>query len=344
MNPLTFGKAKADLATLIRCCADDPKVLKFANKATERCLEPAYSQTGKWEGTVIRYEVCLSDDCITWPRQIQTIEAVALCGGPLPIRNEWYEFNAYGPGLIPNDSNCFCGGMLVDRGTAPGFDDIRGKASKIRVYADIAEDAGKTILIPGYDDNGQVIMTQFGGEWIEGERIAIPTNPAVPSISTKFYSSYVKGVIKPPTNGPIRLYEYDTVTVANVRALAYYEPSEEFPNYRRSRIPGLANTQCCGSTDGCSLKKVTVQAMLRFIPVARDDDFMLIQSLPALEKMVQCLLKEERDLIAEAMVYEKAAINILQNQLQRYQGDGAQLTVQVEGGAMFGSGSPLAFL
>jgi hypothetical protein len=344
MNPLTFGKAKEELGKRLKMCPDDPRVITYANKAVERCMEPAYNDTGKWDGTVVQYEVCLSSGCITWPRQVQTIEAAALCNSPLQIKNEWYQFARYGPGLISDADGCWAGNLLIDAGTAPGFDDIRGTSSKLKLYADISEDAGQYVLVPGYDNNGQRIQTLFGGEWIDGEMIPIPTNPAAPTLSSSFYSSYVKTPIKPVTNGPLRLYEYDTVSAQNVRALAYWEPTEEFPNYRRSRIPGLSKVQCCGQTDTCSLKKVTVQAMLRFIPVARDNDFMLIQSLPALEKMVMAIRKEEDDLIQEAMAYEGAAIRILNNQLSRYQGDGAQVTLQVEGGAMWGSGPVEAFL
>lgn len=327
MSLLTVAEARDRIASAANLCASDARVLSYLNRAVRRLLPK-----GKWAGTYANYQICTTNNCITWPRQIATIEAVNVCGQPITVRNSWYEFLESGPGSQTGQS----GLKLVDRGEACAFDDITQGATdrKIKVYTDVDEGAGKSIILRGYDNNGQEVRTLDSGSWIEGERVAIPTTAAVPILSTRYFSRLTR-VIKPRTSGPVRLYEYNTTTAANARALAYYEADETLPWYRRSFIPGL-NRQHSGAA--CENASVEVAAKLRYYPVANENDFLLIGNLDALEEETRALVHFDNRNMAEAFTQEKIAVGLLNEELQHYLGDGPVLMLRVAGGD-FGAGN-----
>ncbi len=313
-------------------CATDPRIVQWCNEAQQRLLTG-----GDWVGTYGRYVFCLDEGCITWPRQIATIDAVAVCDRPIQVRNEWFEFLDSGPWIqsgdsCNNDSNSpFCnryGGLqLYDRGEAVTFADIRGTNKKIKVYIDNANDAGKTILIQGYDENGQWILTDDGST--DGELVTLA---ALPVTTTHFFSS-ITGIQKQVTKGNVRLYEYDT-DEATQRAIAVYEPDETTPVYRRSIIPGLSqlsNNGCCNTDEDCTTKTVTVMAKLAFIPVVKDTDYLIISNLGAMKLAMKALQMEENNQFQDADYlmngrYDAAgkkvggAVQILEDELRRYLG------------------------
>ncbi len=145
------------------------------------------------------------------------------------------------------------------------------------------------------------------------------------------------GVQKPDTNGVVRLYEYNTDT-ATQRALAYYEPDETVPQYRRSLIAGIGSGGC--TSGECETKTVTVMAKLRFIPVVNDTDYLPIGNIPAIKDMVQSIRKMENNLFEEAKAYEASAINELDRELREHLGDGAKIQMTVTGSCQFGEPVP----
>lgn len=298
----------------------DPRWLGYLNEAQIRLV-----QTGEiFHGLYARYQFCVTDSCITWPRQIATIEAAAVSNNPITIRNGWFEFLESGYGLSTGSSGCDSGNcssgfpfgncsgqQLFDRGNVCTFADIIGTDKKIKVYADVTEGADAKILLQGYDENGNWIRTQVSGEWVDGEYVAISTTPA---LSTKKFSSLVS-VQKPETNGNVRLYEYDTVLTTQ-RALAVYEPSETNPSYRRSLISNIVPDADCDTI------QVTVMAKLEFIPAKVDTDWLLIGNLPALKDMCQSIRKAENNEFDESVKWEARAVQALRRELSHYRGHG----------------------
>ncbi len=328
MNRLRLTDVRSAIARVMNVCSTDSRVRDLANEAHRRLVAK-----GKWVGTVQRYRICTGTSaCLTWPRQIETIEAYQICNTPGTVRNQWYEYVGHGPGLLDEDDNWFH--QLVDRGTAVAFDDIIGTTKRIRVVSDVGESATARILLQGYDENANWIRTQDAGSWIDGEYVTISTGG---NNSTKKFTS-LTGVIKPTTNGPVRLYEYDDTTGTFSKALAYYENDETVPIYRRSMIPGLNNLSGCDGDSTCDNTKVTIIAKLRHIDVVNDNDFFLLGSISALKLMVMSILKEERNLIEEAIVYESRAIKELQDELSSFEGDGALPVLKTESSETWGAG------
>lgn len=313
MNKLTLSDCKDEVADDVAgICSDDARIISMINQSQRRLM-----LRGKWVGTVQRYRINATSGQVTWPRQITTIEAVAFCDSPGEIRNGWHEFLGYGYGLLNSDDGWTRN--LIDRGTACTHTEITAGQTnrRVRVYAEVPESATSYIIVQGYDENGNWIRRQVDGEWIDGEQILISTTP---QLSVKKFTS-VTGIIKPVTNGSVRIYEYNDTTAANVQQLGYYEPDETKPIYRRSLLPGIMDTEVCEGTEDS--RYVTVAVKLRHIPVRVDNDWLILGNLDAIKLGVQAILKERRELFEEAQKYWSAAISELEKELREYQGDGA---------------------
>lgn len=298
---MTVGQLKVAVGweQILNLSASDPRWLSYLNQFLERV-----SHMGLWDRYVQPYQICVDRQaCITWPRPILTIEAMDICNRPIPIRNGWFEYLPNGPGRqtirgcsIPN---------LIDRGRGYAMFDDLTVASVIRLYPRFTADIGKSVLIRGYDSNGQWVMTSGGTT--EGEILTLKT-PYVDS-TTIWMKQVFRQVIKDDTRGPVTAFSYDAslpVPPASpgpsdtpLTPLAVWEPNETVPDYRRSFIPALANLQrCCnGNTNNstnCDKTTVTVMAKLQHIPVSNDLDVLSVSNLGALKLGMLSIMLEER--------------------------------------------------
>lgn len=362
MNQLTVGQVRNAVAKSLNLCPADSEVLQYINRAEERLMDE-----GDWLGTWQVYRFCVNENCLVFPRRVERITLLDVNNVAVPVRNQWYEFLENGPGFITNNpttsigtstafgccgsNSHYCSGLgLVDRGTTCLFNDIPANtALKIKVYADVAEDPAAIITLRGYDENLNWIQTQPGATWIEGEQVGI--NVGIPQVSSKrYYSPGPMTVIKPVTNGPIRLYSYDDSVFPPVQwPLAVYEPGETMPIYRRSLIPGLKRTVNVGDTS-CQLTTVTALVKLRHIELVSDLDVLVLQSTEAIKLAAQSIRKEDNNLLEEANLYymgkldpvtrryHNGAIPVLQAQLDNYLGGGAVNPMRFEPREIAGAG------
>ena len=324
---LTLGDVRAGIAKVLSLPEDDIRVIRFINEAQQRL-----SYKGKWQGSLAKYVVPQSAGLITWPRQLETIEAAAIDTLPAVVRNRWYEFVESGPGLV--DASGADASTLVDRGEAVTFSDIdaSGNDKKVKFISTVGdEDGGAQMLIQGYDANGAWVRTKVGTDWIDGEIITLPAAGGSGFTITANTFSAISGIQKGVTLGNIKLYEVDTVTSVE-REIAEYEPSETRPIYRRSMIPGLSDSVA---------KTVTVIGKMRFIPAVVDSDWLYISYEAPLKLMVQAIDKEEKNLLDESYAYEAKAIGLMQDQLSHHLGDGAVAVPRVQGGDVFAGGGVL---
>lgn len=299
---------------LLLCEGDTTgRLQRYLNEAVLRLLP-----YGAWRGTEVRYRICTINSCITWPRQVEAIRAFALCDAPVRIRSHWYEFLDYGPGQLFAD-DCRNQALYADRGLACAFDDICGEGKRIRVYADLPDvDAGKTILLQGYDKYRNPVLTEDGD--VNGELVTL-ASPWVDT-DTIWMPGGLTGVQKQLTKGPVRLFELDTVTALQ-RPLAIYEPDETNPEYRRGMVPGLSNRGACchpNSPANCASTTITVLAKLRFIPVRNETDYLLIGNTAAIKDMCQSIRYREDNQIQLAVAYEQSAVAVLERELSDFHG------------------------
>ena len=310
---LTLGDIRPVIAKMLSMASTDSRVVDYINEAQQRLL-----YKGKWQSTYARYAVANSNGTITWPRQLETIETVAIDGVPSVVRNEWFEFLESGPGLA--DSTGADNLTLIDRATACVFSDIdTDNDKKLRLYFNSADD-GKTITFQGYDNEGLWVRTTDGGSRIDGEKITLASDNADTSVTgfthyvdstTKF--SVVSAIQKDVTAYNMYLYEIEATGTVTKRLIGEYDPTETRPVYRRSLIAGLPDE---------STQTVTVVGKLRFIPAVNDTDWLIINYEAALKEMVLSIRKAENNLVQEAAAYETRAVELMQEQLMHYLGDG----------------------
>jgi hypothetical protein len=117
-----------------------------------------------------------------------------------------------------------------------------------------------------------------------------------------------------------------------------YEPDETLPNYRRSYIPGLSKTNCCGTTGSCTSKAVNVMAKIDFIPLRNDTDYSPIGCIPAIKDMCQSIKKSEDNDFEGSAEWEAKAISKLNDELKHHLGSGAEVPIHLKGNN-FASGS-----
>jgi hypothetical protein len=321
---LRYKDVKAVCAEAALLCETDARLIDKVNQAQEMLLT-----RGKWVGTVRTFRFCVpSHNCIVWPREIETPEAVAVCKQPIVLRSAWYEFAENGFGEIGEEDNLFK--TLIDRGEVCAFDEVVGTNKKLAVYADKNGNTGKYIWLEFFDANGNFVRTNVAGVETNGERIAIPNAGQYNYTTNVCMPGGLVRVKKDITVGVVRLFQYDTVTT-ELKPLAYYQPDEEVPAYRSSLIPSLRDA-------GCTQTPVTVRAKLRFIPARNDESFLMIPSMRALKLAVKAVKKEDDDLTGEADTFLGMALSELQAQSAHHTGSGERNLPQTEPAETWGAG------
>lgn len=298
-------------------CSDSPELIEYVNEAQERLL-----QKGTWWGTVQRARFCASQGCLTWPREVAAIRAIAVCQDGIPIRNGWYEFT--GASWIRDDGDC--GPLeLVDRGTACTYSDIVGTGKKLRFYPTRSEDVGKRILVQGYDANSLWIRNEDSGVWVDGEYVTLG-NPFGDTVSEM---TALTGVIKDNTVDRVNVYELDIATGVE-RQIAFWQATEKVPEYRRSFIPDIDRCQCSAS---CTSITVTALCKLKHIPVAIPTDFLIIGNIPALKDMCLSIHRRENNEEQLALALERSALRELVREKREMVGDVTSIWVETQGTA-----------
>lgn len=101
----------------LNLCPDDPRVDDIINRAQEYVVIHS-------RGEVLhqRIAVCVTNNCIVWPRQVASITDASICSQPIPLRNQWYEFLPDGVGTYVGQQTCDL--SAHDRGDVCAFDEI----------------------------------------------------------------------------------------------------------------------------------------------------------------------------------------------------------------------------
>lgn len=344
MRNLTYGEAKSVIARALGMCATDARVLALCNEAEDRLLNREDDPVG----ALVPYEFCSSDACLVLPRQVRTVVNFSICDTPGVVLPLWYRMHQNGPGNpCVTDTNEV---RLLDRGIAVAFSEVLGENKYVRVYAQNAADAGKRVVLRYYrGDTRQKHYSTIDGVVQEGEAITLVAPPSYAVTSTTVMAGGLYGVIKDVTAYPINLYEYDGTT--NTQMLAWYEPSETVPTYRKVYLPGLSVRGACSSCgddscegvdseseDSCEQTTVSTLVKLQHVPVVVDNDPLVIGNVAALKLMATAIQREEQERFDESERLEAKAMRELRGELASYHGAGEVLALQVQNRATFGLG------
>ena len=285
-------------------------------------MDPLTPESG-WYGTWARMAFSVSTSngsaYLTTPRNVARITDIAFCNQPLHIRNGFYEFLVYSPGLKPRSCNPQCGEVFegYERDNVVTLAPLVGTKT-IRVYPTDARDVGLRVLLQGKDANGVTILTTDPGTALSapGEYLVLAM-PFVDSVNT--YSE-INGQQKDETYGPVTFTQVDPTTAAET-PLSSMETNEGTAWYRRyllNRVP--CTTNCCPTNP---TMQVTAMCRLDFIPVANETDYLTIPNIPALIEECRSIRFSRMDSPAAAqqsLVHHGRAIALLNGQYDLYGG------------------------
>lgn len=203
---------------------DDPKFFRWLSDAVTLTANKADLEG--WKGFI---DICATNQgrCITLPREVETVYGVNVGGHPTLGLGQLFNFHLNGPG----DCNQTCGWSWQDSG---GFHSIYRDITvptKLIAYVDKQSDAGKSLIVYGFDDRGNQLRRETSEGWLNGYQVPTIYGYAVPdSIAPNV--ARITWVDKALTDGTIRLSTIDDSGVTGA-LLAVYEPDERFPQYRR---------------------------------------------------------------------------------------------------------------
>jgi hypothetical protein len=157
--------------------------------------------------------------------------------------------------------------------------------------------------------------------------LTVTTESEEPTIASVVFQ--ISGIIPPAKWGlqfyAIRLQRDYSAAVDAVpdylSLLAIQHPDETHPSYRRYEVPALRN--------GCAVdaepvdRQVIIMAKLRYLPVKRSTDFLVIENIGALKQMLLAINAEEKNEFDLAQKLEAKAEKILADELQNHIGDAA---------------------
>jgi len=284
---ITFGEAKTSrLLEIASACPDTDQFRSLLNDGTRELM-----RRGHWFATVRKMRGCVYNSCITWPRQVGTVLALNTCAQHVPVFNNWAAFSPMDGSDYECAMLCRSQSMLINDGETPVFNQIEcAEGMYIRAYISQPSDVGRSITIYGVDSNGQTVRSERDdGTFQDGVVLTL----ASPYVSTQKQFRRVTRVLKDPTDGPVRLYQYDSTNNV-LKDMAYYEAGETSPSYRhtvlnasRYRMFGGGAAAACACSGG--LRQISALIKLQFIPVRYDDDAIQIENIDALKLAMQAI-------------------------------------------------------
>lgn len=331
-GPAAVGIAQTD----INSCA------AILNAAQERLLfDKAQSDEG-WNGTwaEMAFSVDIEHPYITCPRGVARLEAIDVCGRPVPLYNQFHEYLQFGNGRMPKEDRWR---RLTARGYLPAgysrnnavlFHDLQDAPQQIQIYATNPQDnvnpIPRRVLVQGLDQNGNTVFTQDGPNTVEGEFVTL-TSPYGTTVNEY---SQITGIQKDVTLGPVQIFQSDPYW-GSLELLSVIEPTETTASYRRYYLGGIPQGCCrhdrlwkASQNPQCPCRKrnfilVTAIAKLDLVPVVGDTDYTVIQNLEALIAECQSVRYSEMDstdAMSKSAERHTAAIRLLIGEVSHYQG------------------------
>jgi len=214
-------------ATKIVGFCDEPKLLKWLSDAVT--LSANKADLEGWKGYL---DICTEDsgNYLTLPREVGTVLAVNFGGRPTLGLNELFNFHLNGPG----DCNQSCSWTWQDLGGNHSTYRDLVVPSKVVAFVQKSADAGKKLIVYGYDINGLPLSTVTSTGQTKGYQVPTIYGYAVTDAGAPTIAR-ITGVMKDLTLGTLRLNTLDdSSTVGSL--LAVYEPDETVPQYRRIKL------------------------------------------------------------------------------------------------------------
>lgn len=298
LSQATVADARARFGT--KFCDGDPSGPEFYRKLTE--VIERFHSTERWSGALATFRIDVSEDKnIYLPYYLENIHAAAIDNIPSRLHGQRYEFIHDGPGIVPADSGI--AGAIIDRGLVGISTDFPSTAGTLTISAVAAGDAGKTIRILGYDQNGVWVKDSSG---VPGELVTLAASP----VTTTNQFSAIKGIQKGLTRSHLTVSRGSTVLVT----------LENWMTNPRFRLYQVMDS---------SAETVIALCKRRPIPVNYDEDYLFPGNLSAIKYGLYALDYEEQSEPDKAAQYFRNALELLNQDSAHYHG-GAQEQVSYE--------------
>lgn len=308
------------------CATDTAACAAVVNATAQRILYAKEVSDNGWVGSwsEISFETSQNDPFITMPYDVARLIAIDVCTFPVPLRNQFYEYQNFGFGRVPKSSstNRTCGPIATyDRGKFPTFSDVISPDKKVRVYMGDTADEGKRVLLQTKDANGQIRYSLDGTIQVTGDYLTLIS----PFVDSPDVVSQVIGIQKDLTIGVVSFYEVDTVS-GDQRLILTMQPGETTASYRRYYLGNLPRNCCNLPESESTTVQLTAICQLTYVPVRVPSDWLII---PNIEAMIQEAQSMRYDGIDEgnakqmAAYHHRQAIRILNGQVMHDQGEDA---------------------
>ena len=327
----TFGQVKAFLAEYALnngVQVTDARLLAATNRAIRELMNE-----GEWPGIVDQWYLKFDtpqEGLLTCPSFIERILQVTVDDCPKEIRSPWFEFCQYGPGpahnteydsygnQIPKRVNW--GGWMVDRGESCTRWEIPNDGTNyvIRVYATVEESTAGVnpeIMFYGLNQNGDevrsgVIAGSTVAGYITGESVEIDYGTFTES---QGYFSKITSLVKPVTNGPVRITAWNGVQEVE---LARFEWWETNPTYRRYYVPDIYQ-----ETSGQRDRIIRARCRRKFREILQDNDPLMLSNEVAVVEMIIAQYKRQVNALDEYLAHKQTAIDLLRKEAIAHMGN-----------------------
>lgn len=312
------------LPALIGECSSNLNALRsMTNEAQERLLtDPLAPDDGWWGGwATMAFNVTVESGSgyVICPRDVARLISINVCNHPVQIRNGFYEYLEYGRGNRDNQTCCDAKTGLVEAFDRDCVSTISPLEGVRRIDITCADDAdiGRKVVIQGIDANGNQV-TEIDTDTmraISGETVYL----ASPLVSTVNTFSVVTGILKPATLGKIQFDQVDLDTMAS-SYLTTMQPGETTAHYRKLYLSSLPSS-CYGT--GTGVVQVSAIAKLDLVPAMSVQDYLLINSLPALIEEMQAIRygsMESPEASRKEAEHHTKALRLLFGQLDHFLG------------------------
>jgi len=318
----------SDLPEAVGLCVGDVSGLaRVCNRAETNLLHCKEVSDEGWWGTWAEIEFTVSRHTphVVLPREVARLEQIDVCGRPVAVNNQFWEYLEFGNGRMGRGHNGHGSRHCLptsaySRNNAVTQVEMSPTPQLISVYITNPSDVGKRILLQGQDNTGTTIYSQDVLNQVTGQFVTF----AFPFATAPMQFSKITGIQKDVTDGPVQVFQVDPTTGAQVLLLTM-EPTEQTAWYRRYLLDPLPFNCCHQPAIPPQVNSVrcTAIAMLEHIPVAVDTDYLLIQEPSAIILEAQAIRMSKNDSAdakPQARFYHLEAVRLLIGQTSRYLG------------------------
>lgn len=186
---------------------------------------------GEFEGWKGWIDICTNGgQCVTLPREVETVLAVNLGGKPTLGYDQLFNFHLNGLGDCRGTSEW----AWQDQGKFHSTYRDLLEPAKLVAYLQNQSDTNSELIVYGYDYQGNRLRRLVNGEWLDGYQVPTIFGYALPDSDAPDIAR-ITGVKKERTDGSVRLSTIDD-SGSTGTLLAVYEPDETLPQYRRIKL------------------------------------------------------------------------------------------------------------